>query len=180
MNELERFNRKVRNPFNENVNVIDHISYCMDELGEKTWFEFIHTSIPATSAQFRKPHLTVAYSPTEITDFPKIDFESEVYYSLPENEHIILPRLNVRYYIYTDPFNNKHLVLSTPVSLLIDKHQYYLSKGATWMHGVYDPFIIIETNTEHNDLSIQGLPLPNRDFIFNTIRFCRFGELVRD
>lgn len=177
---LERYDRTIRDPFKKDVVVIDHISYCMDNQKEQEWYDTIYRLIPSTSNQFRKPHLTVAYSPTPIDDFPKIDYEGEIYYNLSPVNSVTLVSQNTKYGIYTDPFLNNHLVLYTPIDRLVQRFNYYLSRGATWLHGIYDPFIIIETNTLHTDTSISGLPLPDRDFVFNVIRYCRFGETIRE
>lgn len=176
MRELEAYNRKERHPFKEGVQLVNHISYCMDDVNEAMWYEFIYKEIPKTTGQFRKPHLTVAYSYQPIEGFPEIDLESDEFTVLKNEDILTIYRNKVRYGIFKDPFSTLHLVMYVDSDALIQKHQEYLEKGANWPLGLYDPFILIESHTSHNASTISQLPLPNRDYLFSVLRYCRFGE----
>lgn len=169
---LERY---PRNPFRPNTAVVDHISYCMSKEKEDQYFKFIQSNINRTTGEFRKPHLTVAYSYNAINDFPKIDFESSI-------EYLISPPVTdiraYRYSIYTDPFSINHLVLYVHSETLQEKFKHYISNGATWLHETYEPFMIIESHTDHNTSTIMTLPPFTYPLLFDVIRFSRFGECL--
>lgn len=170
--------RYPRYPFRKDVLLVDHISYCLNKQKESEYFYYVKENIPQTSGEFRKPHLTVAYSYTAIEDFPKLDYESSLELSLLDFKYpsVISARPD-KYGIYIDPFQIKHLVLYVHSEALYAKFNYYLRKGATWLHDTYNPFLIIESHTDHNDSTILTLPTFAFPLDFDIIRYSRFGEL---
>lgn len=172
--EIERLPRY---PFRKNTYVVDHISYCMNKVLEKEYFDFVYSSIPRTSGNFRKPHLTVAYSYQKIDVFPDMDYEGEIYESIPKENILTISSDVLSYGIYKDPTGMDHLVMYTPHTQVLAHFQYYQQHNAIWPHGEYNPFIIVESDSRRHPSDVLSYPKP-RQLVFDLLRYCRFGEVV--
>lgn len=173
------YERYHRDPFSHDVQLVDHVSYCMSYPLEQCWYSWRAKHIPATNSYLKKPHVTLMYSYDEIAGFPEIDYEDEVFVQLASIDHLVIhPESFLGYKVHTDPYGVKYLVLLMDPTLVMDQHEYLKSCGGVWspLLGDYIPFIIIEAHTEYTDILASQLPVPGYTVIFDQIRYCHFGE----
>lgn len=94
----------------------------------------------------------------------------------PVDSIVINPQDTNGYTIFIDPFGIKYLAIPLLSPILHKWFNHYLSVGATWVLGEYNPLLFIERNTTHDERSILTLNPLNRSFVFSIKRYYRFGE----
>lgn len=169
------------NPLREDVQVIDHVSYLLNE-GSISVLSNLLQPYGLSLNPNKLYSVTIAYSKSRIDsyEFNSQSLDFTLYYRLTNPLSFPIENMALASILDTNGNPIDVLMLSKQAQdFFKDMYSYLIHhKSAEWSQGEYLPYVELSRPSVLNLTQAMPISAPDQSLVFDYKRFMRFGEII--